>query len=351
MTRSLLTLLIVAAFFVQAFAQKQSPSFIYQNHVISYNIVRYSPVWEIQDNGVANSEAVVASRLFRNVRTSETQALRSFLFQEKNEPADLKQLEGEEYIADLSSRRINIYYRIDYDGRQIYLATLNKHSSRSIVPFKEVNGRWELDTEFMNDPFFDCLQNNNFNPYTGEFTGRALRSYGFEELNAGKLNDHSGFDVPANAYSASITNGRVGSALQVKGNTKVEIPTDGFESGKQVYLDFHVNIGSALRSEAWRTIIRSDNNGMVIEYRPKDESSSEVRILLNGTHNSEILHELGSEKWYHLNIQIREGKATLKLDGSTKTVVNQPSILVPKKFLIQNKENTRFKLDELNIGI
>ena len=351
MTRSLLTLLLIIALMVDSYAQKQSPSLIYQNHVISYNIVRYSPIWEIQEKGVANSEAVVASRLFRNVRVSETQALRSFLFQEENEPADLKQLKGEEYIADLSSKRINIYYRIEYDSRQIYLATLNKHSSRSIMPFKEVNGRWELDTGFMNDPFFECLQNPDFNPYTGEFAGRVMRSYGFEELTAGKLNDHSGSDGQAIASGTAISSGRIGSALQVKGNSTVHIPTDGFESGKQIFLDFHVNIGSALKSKEWRTIIRSDNDGLVVEYRPKDESFSEVRIVFNGTQSSEILHELGSEKWYHINIQVREGKATLKLDGSIKAVVNQPSILVPKKFLIQNKENARFKLDELNIGI
>ena len=81
--------MLLLAFVAESMAQKHSPSLIFKNHVISYNIVRYSPVWEIQEGGETGSKALAASRLFRNVRASETSTL-DLSFKKGNEPDELK---------------------------------------------------------------------------------------------------------------------------------------------------------------------------------------------------------------------------------------------------------------------
>ena len=129
-----------------------------------------------------------------------------------------------------------------------------------------------MDKDFRNDPFFECLQRNDFNPFSGEFTGRTLGSYGFEELDAGFFHDHSGINAHSSVVNASSVYGRIGSALQVKRSSVIEFPAKDFESGRQIFLDFHLNLGSALPSNAWRTVLRSNNDGVVIEYRPINET-------------------------------------------------------------------------------
>lgn len=351
MTRTSFLLIVLCGLLSQALAQKQSPSLIYQNHVISYNIVRYSPVWRIQDGSGNESATQASSKLFRNVRASETSALRSFLFNGDSEPAHLKGLDGSEMLADLSNRIINIYYRIEYKGQEIYLATLNNHASRSIIPFRNSNGIWKLDVDFMNDPFFDCLQHAEFNPYVGEFTGRALCSYGFEDLESGVFKDHSGYKNDAMVKGATVVNGRIGSAVQVNRSTNISFDLAELESGKQLYVDFHINIGSALESSKWRNVIKAENEGVVIEYRPKGENRSEFRVTVKGSAVEEIRIELASEKWHHVNFSLKNGIAELSVDGVKKADVRHDFILTPSKFVIEGNGGARFKLDELNIGI
>lgn len=351
MTRTSFILIVFCGLLSQAFAQKQSPSLIYKNHVISYNIVRYSPVWEIQEEQEKGTETLASSKLFRNVRASETSALKSFLFNADSEPERLKGLEGREVLADLSNRRINIYYRIEYKGQEIYLATLNDHSSRAIIPFKNSNGTWKLDVDFMNDPFFECLQDTRFSPFSGEFNGRTLCSLGFEDLHSGAFKDHSGFLNHARSKGASIVNGRVGSAVQINNSSNILFDVDGFTSGKKVFVDFHINVGSSLESSKWRPILKSENEGLVIEYRPANENLSEVRISLNGSKSSEIMIDLASEKWHHVNFSLSNGTAILKVDGVKTALTNHGYILTPEKFIINGQGGARFKLDELNLGI
>lgn len=351
MTRTIFLLIALCGLLSQAFAQKQSPSLIYKNHVISYNIVRYSPVWQIQDGAENESATQASSKLFRNVRASETSALRSFLFNGDSEPAHLKGLDGSEVLADLRNKIINIYYRIEHNGQEIYLASLNNHTSRSIIPFKNSNGIWKLDIDFMNDPFFECLQHPEFNPYVGEFSGRAFCSYGFEDLESGVFKDHSGYKNDARVKGATVVNGRIGSAVQVSRSTNISFDLAEIESGKQLYVDFHINIGSALESTKWRKVIKAENEGVVIEYRPKGENISELRVTIKGSVSKEIQIELAAEKWHHVNFNLKNGIAELSVDGVKKANVNHEFIIAPNKFVIDGSGGARFKLDELNIGI
>ncbi|MFT5919791.1 MAG: hypothetical protein ACI9FU_001605, partial [Granulosicoccus sp.] len=112
-TISLLALMFLCP---NVWAQKQNPSFIYNNQIISYGITRYTPTWEIQPSSAVNSTPHVNSKLFSQNGSSEASALRSLMYAQGEEPQTIRGFSDVQLMDHWKRNRVRMYYRIKYRG-------------------------------------------------------------------------------------------------------------------------------------------------------------------------------------------------------------------------------------------
>ena len=348
--------LVFVLFSFCGLAQKQNPSFIHQNRIISYSITRYTPAWEIQPETHKDSELVAGSKLFRQVRASQTSALRAMMYDKTALPSAVSDLDDSALLDHWKRNRIRMYFRIKYKGYNVFLARLNDHNSRSIMPFKDVNGKWELDTEFMNEPLFVCLQDVNFDPFTGKFIGESKANLSFDGIENGYFIDYSSNDTKVSAKNVVLVSGRIGKCAKVDSRSSFRVPFGLKDRAKDFHIDCHLSIDESLNSDN-QTLFRSvDNNGKGIRLSRSLDEKGVAQVTLdldmkNGSKSS-ITLDSKTNTWFHLNISHRSDHLVVQVDGHEvgSVLTSKSGGIIVGDLTVGGEGSARFRMDELNIG-
>ena len=338
------------------FAQKQNPSFIHENRIISYSITRYTPTWEIQPETHKDSDVVASSKLFRQVRESQTSALRAMMYDKTSLPSTVSGLEGNALLDHWKRNRIRMYYRIKYKEYNVFLARLNDHNSRSIMPFKDENGKWELDTEFMSEPLFACLQEVSFDPFTGKFMGASKANLSFDGIEDGYFIDYSSNDTKVSAKNVVLITGRIGKCAKIDPRSSFTVPFELTDRAKEFHIDCHLSIDESMNSENQTLFTSINKNGKGIRVSRSFDENGIAEILLdldmrNGK-TSSITIDSQANTWFHLNISHRNDHLVVQVDGQEVSSIptSRSGGVIVGNFTAGGEGSARFKVDELNIG-
>lgn len=340
----------------EGIAQKQNPSFIYKNSILSYTITRYSPAWEIQPATEENTDIDSGSKLFRQIRADETEALSSMMY--KNVPKALRSLNSIDLIDHWKRNRVRMYYRIRYKGYNVFIARLNDHSSRSILPFKDQEGKWILDTDFMKDPLFSCLQDVNFDPFSGSFLGNTLANITFEQEDNGHFSDYSGNDNHVVNNGADVTIGRIGKCVKVKTSNELSVPAGGIDISHDFHIDAHFNVAkNSVGSEPLIVLSANTNDGSSkVEIQVQNKSNGDSEFLVKYFDNG-VLKQISSiiptGRWFHYNLSSRNKILSVTVDGNevVSASVKRPDKSVVSTFEFGGAGSAEYLLDELHIGL
>lgn len=351
-TISLLALMFLCP---NVWAQKQNPSFIYNNQIISYGITRYTPTWEIQPSSAVNSTPHVNSKLFSQNGSSEASALRSLMYAQGEEPQTIRGFSDVQLMDHWKRNRVRMYYRIKYRGCNVFLARLNDHSSRSIMPFKDVSGRWDLDVDFMQDPLFECLQDENFDPFVGRFIGNCSVNIPFDGIEDGHFIDYSGNDVNVPVKGIDIQTGRIGKCARFDHKSFLSIPADKEKATGRFYLDCHINIEESLRNEEEQQVFSSliAGKGMLLTAKLKEQKVNLVLTMELEDGTKKITRfDVKPGIWFHFNITERNGHLNVSIDGHEETTCHTGASghAITGQFKAGGPTSAKFKLDELSIG-
>ena len=350
---ALLILIICCGF--QSEAQKQNPSFLYQNRIISYSITRYTPSWEVQAYTEQGSELEAGSKLFKDLKSTQTGALKSLMYLKGFEPTAVKSLTSSELIDHWKRNRVRMYYRIKYQGRNIFLARLNDHSSRSILPFKDQSGIWELDLDFMKDPLFECLQDVNFDPFTGKFLGNSSAAIAFDGIENGLFIDYSGNDTEVPAQGVDLLKGRIGKCARIDSKSTLTIPFGSNTDDRSFFLDCHINLEDAIVNEKQQIVFESQAKygGIRLTTGSKDGLANfELGFTFENGRRTFVDFSSIADAWFHLNITANDRFISVSIDGSevSSFQLNRSDVLVAGDLVFGGEESAKFKLDELTTG-
>lgn len=336
-------------------AQKQNPSFLYKNRIISYSITRYTPSWEVQQRTEQNSSLTAESKLFRDLKSTQTSTIRSLMYLKGFEPKAVKSLTNTELIDHWKRNQVRMYFRIKYQGRHVFLAKLNDNTSRSILPFKDHSGTWELDLDFIDDPLFECLQDVNFDPFTGKFLGNCSANISFDGIENGNFIDYSWSDCEVPIRGIDLLKGRIGKCAKIDSKSTLTVPFTYRSANRKFFLDCHLNMENALVNEEELLVFESVLNGKGVGLSAVSAGES-VKFKLgfhfvNGRQkNVEFTNKSGA--WFHLNITLRDSFVFISIDGLevSSFKLSHSDKIALGDFMFGGEGSAKFKLDELKIG-
>ena len=279
--------------------------------LVTYSVMRYNPVWQVQNGTEPQKASPDRPPFFQDLKLGQVEPLMGLL----NTGVESNKGYGSvrEATDALAKNKIELYAQIRKGNHHIFIAHLNGSSVRSVIPFIEENGKWRLDVDFSATPLYDLLRDPKFDPFSGRFIGYPHLNVGFEGLDGGSLADHSGNRQRSKVRNISFSEGRFGKAMRLNSASQADIEVK--RSGNLKSEDLTLGLWLKLDAKSIGKVLNAVDPSGTRTIKVTKTGADKCQIQLAGSKGSVVGEVIiPTDKWFELEVRLSRGEFIVFVD-------------------------------------